>query len=116
MKDLTPAALALSPAEFRALTAHRAKMRQRRIEQRDRTAGFTPVRNQRLLDFYEGQKVLVAVAHTDENGKCSLKPAEIEQKAFNNLRNSLPPLAHQKRHRRPRPSKSDNPVYRTGTR
>lgn len=87
-------------------------MQQRRLMQRDRTAGFTPVRNQRLMDYYEGQKVLIAVAHTDENGKCSLKPAEIEQKAFNNLRNSLPAPKQEKRHRRLRPSKSDNPVYR----
>lgn len=97
------------------ISAHKIKMRERREAQRARTAGFTPIKNQRVLDFLQSQKMLVAMAHMN-GGSCSLKPEEIEKRAFDNLRKSLPALPHQKRHRQVKPSRSDHPEYRKAAR
>lgn len=114
MQDFTPTEC-LTYAHA-APQSHRAKMQARRQRQRDRMPGFTAIRNDKLTSFYEGQKVMIAMAHTGANGKCSLKPDEIERQAFTALRQSLPALTCEKRHRRPTPSKSDNAAYRAGTR
>lgn len=118
MKNMTPAALKLTPAEFRSLTAkisrqsaHRSKMRERLQKQRERVAGFEPT-GDKPRQMFDAFRLAVAMENQEQN--LQLKPAEIEQRAYNRLCQSFPPMPIARRFTHPTPSKSDNPDYRRG--
>ncbi len=87
---------------------HGDRMVARRGRQLARTPGFTPVRNARI----EGM-ALTALRNARQLG---YEGARLQAEALLLLRRQLPPLDFARRHRAPRPSKSDNAAWRSGQR
>lgn len=83
---------------------HRERMRERRQRQLARKPGFTPVHNRRIAAAIAAEMVLLVDAGMDE--------FRAELTAIRTIARQLPPPPFQRRHRAPRPSKSDNPDYR----
>lgn len=85
---------------------HGERMVARRGRQLARTPGFTPVRNARIEGMaLRALQVAQALGYTG---------ARLEAEAMAMLRRQLPAQGFAKRHRAPRPSKSDSPHYRRG--
>ena len=66
--------------------------------------GFTPVANKRILAAIGA----VSLALVDSGWR----PLQAEVEAVRRVARTLPVLPLQRRHRAPRPSKSDDPAYR----
>lgn len=78
-------------------------MRERRTYQLARTPGFTPVPNKRI------QAAVTAVLASLPP---AMNPIAALQFAIDAVRRRLPPVPIARRHRAPRPSKSDKAKYR----
>lgn len=70
----------------------------------DLPIGFTPVRNKRIMATIGA--VTLALVNT------GWRPEQAEAEGVRRVARTLAPLPHQRRHRAPRPSKSDDPAYR----
>lgn len=85
--------------------ARRQMLTGRRQRQRSLTAGFTPIRNQRISNAIEANTLLVRMA------KPFLSPVEAQQEAINQVAKMLPhpPM---RRSYIAKPSKNDSATYR----
>lgn len=66
--------------------------------------GFTPISNKRI-----DAAIAATAIKLLESG---MKPEKVHVEAVRAVARTLPPLPFARRHRLPRPSKSDNPEYR----
>lgn len=87
---------------------HRERMQERRWRQLARKPGFTPVPNRRI-------QAAVARASLDLLGS-GVTPDRAEAEAWRIVASRLPHAGFKRTLRPPRPSKSDDPAYRKGSR